>query len=106
MSRLAPDALALVGPTRVQLLVFLCFSISVVSCCRVLIVDSSLHSFDFYFLGVVALMSQEPFTRTEEMSCVYHGRTKGEVRQEFQTVGSGSEYREYFTCTGKGVNLF
>ena len=37
-----------------------------------LIVVSSLYSFDCYVLGNVALMSQEPFTRTEQMSCVYH----------------------------------
>ena len=36
-----------VGPTRVQLLLFFCFSISVISCCRVLIVVSSLCSFVF-----------------------------------------------------------
>ena len=70
-----PDALVLVGPTGVQLLVFFCFSISVISCCRVLIVISSLYAFDFYVLGDVAL---KPFTRTELMSCVYNGRTKGE----------------------------
>ena len=39
---------------RVQLFVFFCFSISVISCCRVLIVVSSLCSFDFYVLGDVA----------------------------------------------------
>ena len=33
------------------------FYISVISCCRVLIVVSSLYSFDFYVLGDVALMS-------------------------------------------------
>ena len=73
-----PDALALVGPTGVILLVFVCFSISVISCCQVLIVVSSLYSFDFYVLGDVGLTSYEPFTRTEQMSCVYYGRTEGE----------------------------
>ena len=34
-----------------------CFSISVISCCRVLIVVSSLYSIDFYVLEDVALMS-------------------------------------------------
>ena len=37
-SWLVLDALSLVGPTGVLLLVFFCSSISVVSCCRVLIV--------------------------------------------------------------------
>ena len=41
-SWLVLDALSLVGPTGVLLLVFFCSSISVVSCCRVLIVVSSL----------------------------------------------------------------
>ena len=62
-----PEALALVGPTGVQLLVFFCFIFSVISCCQVLIVVSSLYSFDFYVLEGVALMS-----------CVYYGRAKGE----------------------------
>ena len=57
VSRFVPDALALVGPIGVQLLVFFCFSISVISCCRVLIVVSSLYSFDFYVLEDIALMS-------------------------------------------------
>ena len=51
------DALALVGPTGVLLLVFFCFGISVTSCFGVLIVVSSLYSFDFFVLGDVALMS-------------------------------------------------
>ena len=37
-----------------------------------------LCSFDVYVLGDVALMSKEPFTRTDQMSCVYHSRIKGE----------------------------
>ena len=37
--------------------VFIWFSISVISCCRVIIVVLSLYSFDFYVLGDVALMS-------------------------------------------------
>ena len=45
------DALAVVGPTGVQLLAFFCFSISVISCYRVLIVVSSLYLFDIYVLG-------------------------------------------------------
>ena len=32
-----------------------------------------------FVVADVALMSKEPFTWTEQMSCVYHGRTKGEV---------------------------
>ena len=36
------------------------------------------YSFDFYVLGDVTLMSGEPLTQTEQMSCVYHSRTKGE----------------------------
>ena len=43
-----PDALSLVGPTGVLLLVFLRFIISDISCSRVLIVVWSLYS--FYFL--------------------------------------------------------
>ena len=54
---LVPDALALVAPTGVQLSVLFCFSISDISCCRVLIVISSLYSFDLNVLGDVALMS-------------------------------------------------
>ena len=80
-----PDTLALVGPTGILLLVFFCYSISVNSCYRVLIVVSSLYLFDFYVLGDVALMSQEPFKRIVHMSCIYHGRTKIE--------GSGHENR-------------
>ena len=34
--------------------------------------------FDLYVLRDVALMNLEPFTRTEQMSCVYHGRTESE----------------------------
>ena len=49
--------LALVGPTGVQLLIFFCFSISVISCCRILNVVSSLYSFAFYVLGDVTLVS-------------------------------------------------
>ena len=56
-NRLVPDALTLVGPTGVQLLVFFCFSISVISCCRILIVVSSLYLFDFNVLGDVVLMN-------------------------------------------------
>ena len=59
------------------MLVFVCITISVISCCRVLFVVSSLYSFDIYILGDVAMMSKKPFTTTEQMSCVYHGRTKG-----------------------------
>ena len=47
VSWLVPNVLALVGPTEVQLLVFFCFSILVIACCRVLIFVSSLYSFDF-----------------------------------------------------------
>ena len=54
---LVPDALTLVEPTRVQLLVFLCLSNSVISCCRVLIVVSPLYSFDFYVFGGIAKIS-------------------------------------------------
>ena len=46
-----PGALAMAGPTGVRLLVFFSFSISVVSCCRVLIVVLSLCSFGFYVFG-------------------------------------------------------
>ena len=70
LCRLVPDVLALVGPTGVQLLVFYCVSISDISRCRVSSVVSSVYSFDFYFLGDVALTSRKPFTRTEQMSCV------------------------------------
>ena len=35
------------------------------------------YSVDFYVLGDVALMSYKPFTWIEQISCVYHGRTKG-----------------------------
>ena len=57
VSRLVPNALALVGSTGVQPLVFFCFSISVLF----LTVESSslfqLYSFDFYVFGDNALMS-------------------------------------------------
>ena len=56
VSQLVSDALALVGSTGVLLLVFSCFSISVISFCRVLIVVSSVYSFDFYVREDVALM--------------------------------------------------
>ena len=50
-----PDALGLVGPIGVLLTVFVWFSISVISCCNVRIVVSSMYS-DFNVLGDVALM--------------------------------------------------
>ena len=53
-----PDALALVFH-----LVFVCFSISDISCYWVLIVVSSQYSFDFYVLGDVALMCWNPSRR-------------------------------------------
>ena len=37
----------------------------------------TVFSFDFYVLGDVALTSLKPLTRTEQMFCLYHGRTKG-----------------------------
>ena len=45
------------GPPEFSCWFFFCFSISVIICCRVLIVVSSLYSLDFYVLGDVALMS-------------------------------------------------
>ena len=59
VNRLVPDALALVGPIGDQLLVFFCFSISVISYCRPhrCFIFVSLYSVDFYLLGDVALMS-------------------------------------------------
>ena len=42
--------------------------ISVIYSCLVLITVSSLYSFDFYVA----------FMWTEQVSCIYHGRTKGE----------------------------
>ena len=72
--RWVPDVLALVGPTRIQLLVFFASAFQLF-----LDVESlSLYSFDFDVLGDVALMNQKPFTRTEEISRVYHCRIKGE----------------------------
>ena len=70
-----PDILALVGPTGVLLFVVFFSSISDF---LLSIVVSSLNSFDFYVLRDVSLIRKEPFTRTGQMSCVYHGRTKGE----------------------------
>ena len=67
-----PDALKLVGPTEVLLLIFFGFTSSVISYRQVVIVVSSLYSFDFDVLRDVVLMSEEPFTRTEQMSCVYY----------------------------------
>ena len=64
------------GPTESNF--WFSFSISIISRCRVLIFVLFLYSFDFYILGDVAQMSKKPFTRTEQMPCVYHGRTKGE----------------------------
>ena len=47
----------------VLLLVFFCFSISVISCYLVLVVVSSLYLFDFYVLVDVALMNLKPSHR-------------------------------------------
>ena len=92
-----PDALAVVLPfffvfffcfffLFFVLFCFVCFvfvyffasAFSVISCCRVLIVVSSLYSFDFYVLGIFALMGSKSFTQTKQMSCVHHGRAKGD----------------------------
>ena len=79
------DALTLVGPTEILLLVFVCFSISVIYCIRVFIIVSSLYLFKFV-LGDVALMSLEPFSRTEQISFVYHDRNKGDVYGHVKSI--------------------
>ena len=70
-----PDALALVGPTGAELLVFFCFSISVITCYRVLIVVSSLYSFDFYVYRRCCTDELETLHADWTIAlCVYHGR--------------------------------
>ena len=73
-----------VWPTGVQLLVFFCFSISVIFYCRVLIVVSSLYSFDFCVLGDDALIVRNP-SRGLNKSLVY---TTAEVRARLMATSN------------------
>ena len=72
-----PDALALVGPTRVQLLVFFCFSISVIS--YSFLAHRCFFSIFVWFLCSRRCCTDELETRHADWtsSCVYHGRTNG-----------------------------
>ena len=70
--------LSLVGPAGVWLLGFLLLPISVVSCCRVLLVISSLWL--VCFLGSRRYGAGElgAFVRTEQIVCLNHIRSRGE----------------------------
>ena len=109
---------ALIGSIGVQLLVFVCFSISIISCCRDLIVVSSLFSFDFFMFLEMLHWWVRNLSRGLNICLVY---TKAELRARvvaklnrfkspskgfYWPFQGGASAEVYFFCQGVSLHVY